>query len=165
MQVQIIQTKSGQSHTNYRNVFHAGYSIMQQHRLKGAYQGIIATCLRNTPASGIYFGFMETVKHHFTPASGGAPPKWAVFMAGGTGGFFYWFLTYPTDVVKSSMMSDATELSKRKYSGYIDCAQQIYKEGGLKNFFRGFTPCLLRAIPANGVMIFLVDQCRVLLGT
>jgi len=108
---------------------------------------------------------MEMVKHHFTPASGGAPPKWAVFMAGGTGGFFYWFLTYPTDVVKSSMMSDATELSKRKYSGYIDCAQQIYKEGGLKNFFRGFTPCLLRAIPANGVMIFLVDQCRVLLGT
>ena len=109
-------------------------------------------------------GFMEMVKHHFTPINGGAPPKWAVFVAGGTGGFFYWALTYPTDVVKSSMMSDATEVSKRKYSGYVDCAQRIYKEGGLKNFFRGFTPCLLRSIPANGVMIFLVDQCRVLMG-
>ena len=104
------------------------------------------------------------IKHRFTPADGSGPPKWAVFTAGGVAGVFYWALTYPTDVIKSSLMSDAAETSKRKYNGIVDCARQIYKEGGMKSFFRGFTPCLLRAIPANGVMIFIVDQCRIMLG-
>lgn len=109
-------------------------------------------------------GLMELVKNKLTPADGSGTPKWAVFTAGGVGGVFYWALTYPTDVIKSTMMSDATEPAKRKYTGIVDCALKIYRDGGVKNLFRGFTPCLLRAIPANGVMIFVVDQCRILLG-
>lgn len=55
MQIQIIRSKSGGT-IQYKNVFNAGYQIMRGHGLRGAYQGLGATMLRDTPAFGIYFG-------------------------------------------------------------------------------------------------------------
>lgn len=55
MQIQIIRAKSGAS-VQYRNVFHAGYVIVSQHGIKGAYQGQLATQLRNIPSCALYFG-------------------------------------------------------------------------------------------------------------
>ena len=58
MQIQIIQLRSGNAGNavQYRHVFHAGAVILKQHGLRGFYQGLPATWLRNTPAFGIYFG-------------------------------------------------------------------------------------------------------------
>lgn len=36
-------------------------------------------------------------------------------------------------------------------------AQLLWAEGGVKRFYRGFTPCLIRAAPANGAMLLTVD--------
>lgn len=36
--------------------------------------------------------------------------------------------------------------------------QKLYAEGGVPRLFRGFSPCLMRAVPANGVMLFTVDK-------
>jgi len=55
MQIQIIRAKSGGT-IQYRNVFHAGWCILQGYGLRGVYQGLGATMLRDTPAFGIYFG-------------------------------------------------------------------------------------------------------------
>jgi len=55
MQIQIIRAKSGGT-VQYRNVFHAGWCILQGYGLRGVYQGLGATILRDTPAFGIYFG-------------------------------------------------------------------------------------------------------------
>ena len=35
--------------------------------------------------------------------------------------------------------------------------QLLWGEGGVRRFYRGFTPCLMRAMPANGVMLLTVD--------
>ena len=40
-------------------------------------------------------------------------------LAGGAAGFFFWFLTYPFDTIKSKIQSDSLE--KPKYKGIIDC--------------------------------------------
>ena len=42
----------------YRNVFHAGQVIFREFGIRGLFQGVGATCLRNTPACSIYFGMM-----------------------------------------------------------------------------------------------------------
>ena len=56
MQIQIIRAKSGGT-VQYRHVFHAGWVIAKTHGLRGVYQGLGATWMRNTPANGIYFGW------------------------------------------------------------------------------------------------------------
>ena len=55
MQIQIIRAKSG-AQIQYRHVFHAGYVITKSHGIRGVYQGLGATFVRNVPAFGCYFG-------------------------------------------------------------------------------------------------------------
>lgn len=42
--------------------------------------------------------------------------------------------------------------------------QLLYAEGGIKRFYKGFTPCLIRAAPANGVMLLTVEKVSALLN-
>jgi len=63
MQIQIIRAKSGGS-IQYRNVFHAGWCILQGYGIRGVYQGLGATMMRDTPAFGIYFGTLVAVWIH-----------------------------------------------------------------------------------------------------
>lgn len=86
-------------------------------------------------------------------------------VCGGSAGFTYWSLCYPTDVIKSSMQSDELVRSQRKYRSIIDCARKLYRtEGGWRRFYRGFSPCMLRAIPANATMLTVLDNTRQLLN-
>ena len=80
-----------------------------------------------------------------------------LFVSGGTAGFMYWVLFYPLDVIKSALQTDAIEPEKRRFPcGVRDAAGQLWKEGGVARFYRGVTPCLLRAIPANAIMLIVV---------
>ena len=38
-----------------------------------------------------------------------------------------------------------------KYKGPIDCAKQLYREGGLRSVYRGAVATLCRDVPASGV--------------
>jgi len=108
-------------------------------------------------------GFYELLKFQLIPVGGTAKdiPNWGVLAAGGSAGFLFWFLTYPTDVIKSSLQSDVLDPKQRKYKGIVHCVTELYtKEGGITRLFKGFSPCLLRSIPANATMLFTVEKCR-----
>ena len=64
MQIQIIRSKSGDD-VQYRNVFHAGADIYRNHGIKGCYQGLTATLLRNVPALGVYFSEYSCYTYNF----------------------------------------------------------------------------------------------------
>ena len=38
--------------------------------------------------------------------------------------------------------------------------QKLMAEGGIGRFYRGFTPCIARAAPANGIMLWTVDKAN-----
>ena len=82
-------------------------------------------------------------------------------IAGGCGGFAYWSLTYPTDVIKSAMQSDSSDKNLRRFKSIPHCAKTLYlEEGGVRRFFRGCAPCLMRSVPANATMLMTVEVCR-----
>ena len=62
MQIQIIRAKSG-AEVQYRHVFHAGHMIIKQFGIRGAYQGLGATWLRDLPSFAAFFG--KSNSHHF----------------------------------------------------------------------------------------------------
>ena len=65
--------------------------------------------------------------------------------------------SYPSDVVKQRIMTDSLggKLGdgERKFKGWKDAAKAVYRENGAKGFWRGFTPCFLRAFPANAMAL------------
>lgn len=82
------------------------------------------------------------------------------FVAGGIGGFFCWFFSYPPDVVKTRLQSAKTvEFQKYKMGsfrlpdgGMIECSKQIYRLDGWLGFWRGFSACTVRAFLSNAFM-------------
>jgi len=151
----------------YSSTFDCGKKIVSQYGVRGVYQGLGATILRNIPANAGYFGVYEYSKRWF--ADHGSSEKRQVkdlkpheiLLSGGLGGCACWIFSYPMDVVKSLMQTDHVDKSKRQYSGIIDCAKKIYQtQGGAKAFWRGFTPCIVRAFPANGACFFAYEFAK-----
>jgi len=60
----------------------------------------------------------------------------------------YWTCCYPLDVVKNRLQA-APDTSPPLYRNGWHCAQEIYRARGWRGFVAGYTPCLLRSVPAN----------------
>jgi len=147
----------------YSSTFDCGKKIVSQYGIRGVYQGLGATIFRNIPANAGYFGVYEFSKRWF--ADHGASEKrqvkdlapYEILLSGGMGGVACWVCSYPMDVVKSLMQTDHVDKSQRQYKSIIDCMRQLYSRGGVKAFFRGFTPCIVRSFPANGACFFAYE--------
>lgn len=90
--------------------------------------------------------------HGDDPAAGTAEAKKlpfiASFLAGGSSGICYWLSCYPIDLVKNKMQA-APDIYPPKFAGMRDAFRSVYRTEGIRGFFVGFTPCALRAFPAN----------------
>lgn len=71
-------------------------------------------------------------------------PATTSILAGGTAGITLWLGVYPIDVIKSCIQTDSLDPSKRQYHGSLDVIRQLYARGGVRAFFRGLEPTLLR---------------------
>lgn len=92
-------------------------------------------------------------------------PAWKILLAGGAGGLGYWALTYPADVIKSTMQADTPVRDQRKYKTIMSTAKQIWQQNGVGGFFKGFTPCITRAFPANAVTFLLYEWSKRILNS
>ncbi len=70
-------------------------------------------------------------------------------LGGASAGIALWLSAYPFDIVKSRLQTDGLAPADRQYKGALDCARQIYAQNGVKGFFKGLTPTLVRAPFAN----------------
>jgi len=169
IQTQIFAEKSstGSSSVKYKGVADCAKQIYTQRGVLGLFQGLVPTILRDIPAVSCYFGFYELSRQHFAKQYQGDVSKLTatqLLISGGVGGILYWSFTYPIDVIKTSIQGDSTQKSERKFKGVIDCGQKLYAEGGIPRFFRGFSPCMLRAFPANAACFFAYEKTRQILG-
>jgi len=79
----------------------------------------------------------------------------ASIAAGGCAGTSYWLSCYPIDVIKNRMQT--APIGNSPYKGFMHCAQTIYQKEGWRAFFKGFTPCLIRSLPANASAFFAFE--------
>eukprot|EP00891_Asterochloris_glomerata_P005968 jgi/Astpho2/5968/Aster-02449 len=167
IQVQIIRSKSDPNYKPaYTTVGDCVRATIRTNGIRGPAQGLPVTILRNVPANSIYLGSFEVIKDQLAKSKGCTQaelPAWQVISAGGVGGLMYWLTVYPLDVIKSAQMTDAIEPSQRKYPTIAVAFQKLMAEGGIGRFYRGFTPCIARAAPANGIMLWTVDKANQML--
>lgn len=138
--------------------------IFNRHGIRGIFHGTAATMMRDSPLHGVYFMVYNFLKDFLRPRSvaPGDENMAVVLVAGGICGMVTWSLHFPMDVVKSMIQAD--NLSNRKYTGVVDAVQKnLARPGGLKNFYNGFGPCLLRGFPANAATFVAFEATMKLL--
>ncbi|KAG2450018.1 hypothetical protein HYH02_000122 [Chlamydomonas schloesseri] len=162
LQVQIIKSKMDPNYKPpYTSVLECVRQTIRLNGFKGPFQGLSATLLRNTPANAAYLGSFEVLKQKVAASYGVATTDLSaatITACAGTGGIIYWLTIFPVDCIKSAMQTDSIDPAKRKYTSIPVTARLLWAEGGVKRFYKGFTPCLIRAAPANGVMLLTVDK-------
>ncbi|KAF9352704.1 hypothetical protein BGX34_012015 [Mortierella sp. NVP85] len=78
------------------------------------------------------------------------------FWAGGLGANTFWLFSFPCDVVKNKIMTQP-DVKNPPFPTIVSCFKHVYRTDGLKGFYRGFVPCLLRAFPTNACALTSFD--------
>ncbi|XP_063871705.1 LOW QUALITY PROTEIN: mitochondrial carnitine/acylcarnitine carrier protein-like [Scylla paramamosain] len=115
--------------------------------IRSIYKGTCATLLRDVPASGMYFMSYEWLKRSMAPAGkeGELSPIRTV-VAGGIAGMLNWLVAIGPDVLKSRLQT----APEGKYpNGIRSVFVEIMKNEGPQALFKGATPVMIRAFPAN----------------
>lgn len=159
MQVQIIREKSDPSYRNpYRSTWHAAQTIVRTNGFFGLFQGFTPHLCRNIPGGALHLGTFEALRSYFAKTL--AIPKAQLrvehnLAAGGMGGLLFWSVCFPIDVIKSAFQTDEIHREKRVNTSINGTVRRLYAEGGWRRFYRGFSPCLLRSVPANAIMCWV----------
>ncbi|KAF9949941.1 hypothetical protein BGZ70_001573 [Mortierella alpina] len=70
------------------------------------------------------------------------------FWVGGLSANTFWVFAFPCDVVKNKIMTQP-DVKNPPFPTIVSCFKHVYRTDGLRGFYRGFVPCLLRAFPTN----------------
>ncbi|KAM4663958.1 mitochondrial thiamine pyrophosphate carrier-like isoform 1-T1 [Discoglossus pictus] len=158
----------------YRTLRHA---VVTMYRTEGPltfYRGLFPTLLAVFPYAGFQFSFYNLLQR----AWGWALPSQRThrdnirnLLCGSGAGVISKTATYPFDLFKKRLQVGGFEQARaafgevRTYRGLLDCASQVHKEEGLRGFFKGLSPSLLKAAVSTGLTFFTYEMfCSFLLS-
>jgi solute carrier family 25 carnitine/acylcarnitine transporter 20/29 len=153
-----LQTQTGDQKL-FNGPLDCAKKVYQSSGIKGIYKGLTPTLFREGVGLGIYFATYEALiaqeLEKYKEMSRKDIPGWKLCMYGGLSGYTLWIGIYPVDVLKSKLQTDS--LTKPKYRGSIDVVRDVWAKNGIKGFYRGFIPTILRAAPANGATFAIFE--------
>lgn len=135
----------------YTGSFDCLKKIYAEGGLHAVYHGGLATLPRELIAYFCYFGtyegLMQYTSNKYYDGDRSKILNWQIMLFGALTGFGEWLPGYPFDVIKSKYQAD--DVKNPKYTSIVSCVKDIYRVSGIRGFYSGIVPCLLRAPPAN----------------
>ncbi|XP_039631645.1 mitochondrial carnitine/acylcarnitine carrier protein [Polypterus senegalus] len=143
----LLQIQANSGLVKYSGPVDCAVQLYRERGIRSVFKGTGLTLMRDIPSSGIYFMSYEWLKNTLTPKGQShtdlSIPR--VLFAGGVAGILNWAVAIPIDVLKSIFQT----APDGKYSGFRDVFRELVKEEGITSLYKGFTPVMLRAFPAN----------------
>ena len=127
---------------------------IEKYGVRSLYTGASATIVRQIFGNMFFFGTYEFCKQKFTTPDQAHVSPLAMLASGSIAGATFWTLVYPVDVIKSHVQTPSADLRKNGYSHYV---KQIYTQYGIRGFFRGLGPTILRSVPVNGTSVMVYE--------
>ncbi|XP_033116404.1 tricarboxylate transport protein, mitochondrial-like [Anneissia japonica] len=139
----------------YRGFMHGVREIVKQQGIRGTYQGLTATIMKQGSNQAIRFFVMDSLREWYR---GGDPNKYInpiiTAMFGGFAGACSVFGNTPLDVIKTRMQG----LEASKYRNTWHCATQIMKNEGPKAFYKGTVPRLSRVCLDVAIVFVIYEE-------
>ena len=102
-------------------------------------EGLMPTILRQGSNQGIRFFVYEDTKNYLNAY---LPSSLAMFIAGGIAGAASVMGNNPIDVIKTNMQG----LDSHKFNGPLGCAAEIWRQEGIRGFYKGAVPRMTRVV-------------------
>ncbi|KAG9485805.1 hypothetical protein GDO78_008734 [Eleutherodactylus coqui] len=139
----------------YQGFFHGVREIIRQQGLRGTYQGLTPTILKQGSNQAIRFYVMTSLRSWYLgddPQRPINPIITGIF--GATAGAASVFGNTPLDVIKTRMQG----LEAHKYKNTLDCASQILRNEGPLAFYKGTVPRLGRVCLDVAIVFIIYEE-------
>lgn len=133
--------------------------ILRTQGVRGLYNGLTSTIVREMPGYFAFFGGIEGTKHllaKYTSIKDENHPMMPL-MAGGVGGICLWLTIFPFDLIKSRIQVENSKLS------LTTMLFKIIREEGPKTLYKGLGPTLIRTFPATAALLFTIEKTKLIL--
>lgn len=149
---------------NGRSMLRNYGTLLKDEGFLGLYRGVLPVSMRQAANQAVRLGCYNKIKttiQDYTNSPKDQPlSSGLTFLVGAFSGIVTVYSTMPIDTVKTRMQSlDAT-----KYSSTVNCFTTIFKEEGLRTFWKGATPRLGRLILSGGIVFTIYEKTLVILG-
>ncbi|KAI0052475.1 mitochondrial tricarboxylate transporter [Auriscalpium vulgare] len=147
----------------YRGLAHGTVMIVRQEGLRGIYRGLFPVMMRQGANSAIRFTTYNTLKQFVQSRTraGSTLPTSVTFGIGAIAGLVTVYTTMPLDVIKTRMQSLG---ASAQYRNSFHCAYRIFTEEGLRRFWTGTTPRLVRLILSGGIVFTIYEKTIAIIG-
>lgn len=130
----------------------------------GLYRGVLPVSMRQAANQAVRLGCYNKIKttiQDYTNSPKDKPlSSGLTFLVGAFSGVVTVYSTMPIDTVKTRMQS----LNASKYTSTLNCFATIFREEGLKTFWKGATPRLGRLILSGGIVFTIYEKTLTILG-
>jgi len=129
--------------------------VYQIEGVKGFWKGLSPALLRTGASSSIYFHFLEVFQKKFSQLENNR--RISDFASSSSARAFSTVLCNPLMVLKTRMELPGSNFN---YRGIDDAASKIYRQEGLKTFFKGSGACVLRDVPFAGIYYTILNASK-----
>lgn len=132
----------------YSGTFDCMKKTVKSEGVRGLYKGMAAPIVGVTPMYALcFFGYgigQKIFTTEDTYKNMNTENLVRIGLAGATSGIFTTPILGPGERIKCVLQVQKSLDGKSRYSGPMDCAKQLYKEGGLRSVFRGSMATMAR---------------------
>jgi solute carrier family 25 carnitine/acylcarnitine transporter 20/29 len=140
----LLQVQANEGTKKYNGAGDCIKKLYKEGGIRSVFKGTAATLARDVPASGMYFMTYDWLKKALASDGEKLSPLKTIF-AGGAAGVANWLVALPIDVLKTRYQT----APEGKYRGIRDVYVDLIRNEGIGSLYRGFTPVMIRAFPAN----------------
>lgn len=139
---------------NIKSVNNAVLDIYKENYLRGFFKGYGSTIFSLTPFIAINFAVFDIMKENIDPSIIDNNVLYTLGL-GSTSALVSQTLCYPLDTIRRRM-----QLKESSNKNGYKVAKEIIKNEGIRNFYKGMLPNVLRMVPSNAIRFTIFDTLK-----
>uniref|UniRef100_A0A674CQY1 Solute carrier family 25 member 1 n=1 Tax=Salmo trutta TaxID=8032 RepID=A0A674CQY1_SALTR len=155
VKVKFIHDQSS-ANPKYRGFYHGVREIIRTQGIRGTYQGLTATVLKQGSNQAIRFYVMTSLRNWYKVVT--CKKVLSLITIAGAASVFG---NTPLDVIKTRMQG----LEAHKYKSTLDCALKITRHEGVRAFYKGTVPRLGRVCLDVAIVFIIYEEVVQVLNT
>ncbi|KAJ4325379.1 Mitochondrial succinate-fumarate transporter [Neodidymelliopsis sp. IMI 364377] len=145
----------------YRNAAHALYTVLKEEGAGALWRGVSLTALRQGTNQAANFTAYSELRSRLQAYQGTTDlPGWQTSFIGLISGAMGPFSNAPIDTIKTRLQKTPAEPGQSAMSRITAIAADMWKQEGVRSFYKGITPRVMRVAPGQAVTFTVYEYLK-----
>ncbi len=147
----------------YRNAAHACFTVVKEEGFGALYRGVTLTALRqgtNQAANFTAYTELKEILQQRQEDPSAPLPSWKTSIIGLISGAVGPFSNAPIDTIKTRLQRTPAEPGQTGVGRIVAIGNQMWKQEGLRAFWMGITPRVMRVAPGQAVTFAVYEYLK-----